>query len=131
MKKLFYILFAISIFPANAATKCVAFNYEGSAQTASAERSKYDWSVTEKNGLVLYGISVCSATSGENETADTLSISRGDYCWCRVLSPKLLPWMFIYDAPADQCGWLCNVMCAEYAQNRHGFRERIFDQLSN
>ncbi len=130
MKRLFFWLIMLSVGTAWAATKCVELNYNATGASSTAERYSYDWTVVEKNGIELHGISVCSETAGANAfvtTADVLSTKSGGSCWCRLISPFASKWVYAYFSGDGGCWYVCNVLCADYAKNTYRFRSTMFN----
>ncbi len=130
MKKFLFCFIVLSVGTAWAATKCVGLDYNAKGESVTAARYNYDWTVVEKNGIELHGISVCSETSGVNAhvtTADVLSTNSGGYCWCRLISPFASKWVYAYASANGGCWYVCNVLCAEYANNTYRFRSTMFN----
>ena len=133
---------AITTTGAHAVTKCVALN---SSTTCTSNDSLYlnhaDWAATcTTNGVStpISGIGICVNTEGgsigsiSTELVPSSISDNNRYCWCRMISPAVSPWVF--EAPfasAGTCAQRCAYRCADAVQNYAGWRSSLFDSLSD
>ena len=135
-------LCAITTTGAHAVTKCVALNNSGT--TCTSDYSQYqrhtDWAATcTTNGVStpISGIGICSSTEGASEYATATELDRSStandnkHCWCRITSPAVSRWVFIYSRmSAGECAHGCAHYCASRFQAA-AFRSVLFGSLSD
>lgn len=126
--------------PASAVQKCVALDLDTTQCTASyASNHSTEWSVdctTDGVSVPITGIATCSRTAGseEGEFVDTVEMpgSTGEwYCWCKMISPAVSPWVYYSSMSYSFCWQKCAYYCAQRTAGTYWFREGLFSSLSN
>ncbi|MCQ2581576.1 MAG: hypothetical protein MJ170_01170 [Alphaproteobacteria bacterium] len=125
-------------------TACGNINHIGRSNAAA------DYGLTENDtwGTTLYtgdkvtGIASCNSTPGSTEgettTEEFSQSSEGQYCWCKMTSPAVSPWVFTSEFSAYSSG-SANTNCANNCANRCGirvrtteaFRSSVFSSVGN
>lgn len=123
------------------AVKCVK-NNGSTLCTNSSRTSSMDWSNT-CSGIQVKGMAYCSSDSGNATNRDTKEYllrspndtSLNRWCWCRVISPGVTPWIFGSEYLTTEqcntdCAGLCLYMAGDSSNSSYAtYRSKIFSNL--
>ena len=115
-----------------------AWNVNCDSDATYNELQTYEWEVYYEHG-VLYGMSLCSTTSGSWGQPGTPTIGTGQYCWCKATgykatnasvisgSSSVLSWVFCPINGSDvDCTKSCADLCANRTAYNYAFRAALF-----
>ena len=88
------------------------------------------WSVTASVGnygqQTVSGESRCSSTNGTYANPGNPSTTNGEYCWCKMTSPRAGSWIFYgYWSHALYCSIYCADYCAYVVLHYSDFRGAV------
>ncbi len=126
-----------TILPAGAVVKCVKLT-SSTTCTPGNSASGSNWSIT-CGDIPIQGVAFCGSASGgtSGATRDSVPVfSSGDmnkYCWCRMISPAVSPWVYAgYSGTnTNSCVINCASQCVSRASYTSAFTQSLFGNLSN
>ena len=127
------IICAASIPPAYAVTKCVKLTSSTTCNSSSGADGQSNWSAT-CGGIAIQGVAFCGSQSGgsDGKTSETVTTSLtsddNKYCWCKMVSPAVSSWVFVYIArpSAGNCASRCAAYCAAGVRYNSDFQPGLF-----
>lgn len=138
--KIYLLCFTVGLMAAtssvHAATKCVKLVPTAKCSTATGESGQSNWG-GHCYGITLSGIGLCGNQNGgvTGTTADVVQTSsdstQNKYCWCKLISPAVSPWVFNDAVQAANCAHYCAQFCATYLNRYQEFRAALFSNLGD
>ncbi len=130
------IIFAVTIPPTYAVTKCVKLTPSTTCSSFSGAPGQSNWSAT-CGGIEIQGVAFCGSQNGgsagtKSENVTTSATDDNKYCWCKMVSPAVSSWVFNnMSGDALNCRSLCAHDCAINARMNSAFRSALFSGLSD